>query len=157
MRRILSALAASMLVATLISGTVIAHDIIPGDTVAPKAHSHDTVAGNPKCGSAPRGGFNLKIEAEDLGVGQYGPITITAYDGKYVSWAITAGYENTFDANLVIVKGGPNAVFYTYDAFDDSDIRLTAPRNYNGAQPKYYGISHVQFCFDPKDPNPTPA
>ena len=150
MRRILSALATGLIVATMVSGTVIAHDIIPGDTVAPAAHSHDTVPGNPQCGTAPSGGFNKKIEAEDLHVGVYGPITITAVDGKYVSWAITPGYENTYDANLVIVKGGPNAVFYTYGTQEDSDVRLTAPRNYNGAQPKYYGISHIQFCFDPK-------
>ena len=150
MRRILSALATGLIVAVMVSGTVIAHDIIPGDTVAPAASSHATVPGNPQCGTAAAGGFNLKIEAEDLHVGTYGPIDITAVDGKYVSWAINPAYLNTYDANLVIVKGGPNAVFYTYDAFDDSDIRLTAPRNYNGAQPKYYGISHIQFCFDPK-------
>lgn len=70
---------------------------------------------------------------------------------RYVSWAINAAFLNTYDANVVIVMGGPNAISYSYtDSNDDSDTRLTAPRNFNGAQPKYYGISHVDFCFDPK-------
>ena len=83
-------------------------------------------------------------------MGTYGPIEITSYNGKYVSWRIADEFLDTYDANSVIVKGGPRAIVYSYDLYDDADTRLTAPRNYNGAQPKYYGISHVDFCFDPK-------
>ena len=77
------------------------------------ANSHETMAGNPKC----PGGFayTLKIEDYDLGVGTYGAIQITKYDGMSVSWTIRAAYVNTYDANLVIVKGGPNAEIYHYD------------------------------------------
>jgi hypothetical protein len=150
MRRLLTAIATAGLLVGLVSGAAVAHHAIPGDTVAPNSLGHWYVAGNPKCGETPDGGFSLKIEAEDLHVGNYGPIRITAVNGKYVSWEIRAGYLNTYDANLVIVKGGPNAEIYQYGKYEDSDTRLTAPRNYNGAQPKYYGISHVQFCFDPK-------
>ena len=110
------------------------------------ANDHNTILGNPKC---PGGmAYTLKIEAEDLGVGTYGAIQITGYDGKYVSWAIAPGYVDTYDANLVIVKGGPNAEIYQYDTWDDYDNGLTAPMNPNSG--KWYGISHVQFCFDPK-------
>jgi hypothetical protein len=150
MRRFLSALATAAIATSLLSGTVIASHAITEDTVAPASLDHETVPGNPRCGSAPEGGFNLKIEADDLHVGNYGPINITAVSGKYVGWEIHPDYLHTFDANLVIVKGGPNAVIYEYGTLEDSDVRLTAPRNYNGAQPKYYGISHIQFCFDPK-------
>jgi hypothetical protein len=150
MRRLIGALAGATIIAVMATGMAFATHAIPGDNVAPNANSHYKVDGNPRCGTAPSGGFNKKIEGEDLGVGNYGPIRITYYDGKHVSWEIRDAYLHTYDANLVIVKGGPNAMFYHYDTFDDADTRLTAPRNYNGAQPKYYGISHIQFCFDPK-------
>ncbi|MFP5341657.1 MAG: hypothetical protein ACLGIJ_01845 [Candidatus Limnocylindria bacterium] len=160
MRRLIGALASAIVIAAVAAGGVFATHAITGDTVAPKANSHMYVAGNPRCGAAAEGGFNLKIEAEDLGVGNYGPIRITYFNGKYVSWEIRAAYLHTYDADTVIVKGGPNAIIYQYSKTDgvwpdtnepdDSDTRLTAPRNPNGAQPKYYGISHIQFCFDPK-------
>ncbi|MGK2852331.1 MAG: hypothetical protein ACSLFN_15680 [Candidatus Limnocylindrales bacterium] len=150
MRRLIGAMAGAVMIAIISTGMTFANHAISGDNVAPNANAHTYIAGNPKCGAAPDGGFNLKIEAEDLGVGTYGPIEITSYDGKYVSWKIAAGFTNVYDANTVIVKGGPNAIIYAYDVWDDADTRLTSPRNYNGAQPKYYGISHVDFCFDPK-------
>ena len=54
------------------------------------------------------------------------------------------------------MKGGPNAMVYHYDAsgggLDDSDTGITTPINTNGeVEPRPYGISHVDFCFDPKD------
>ncbi len=159
MRRLIGATATAIAIVALAAGGALANHAISGDTVAPNANSHSYVAGNPKCGETPTGGFSLKIEADDLGVGNYGPIRITAYDGKYVSWEIRSAYLHTYDADIVIVKGGPNAILYQYskedgvsntEPADDSDTRLTAPRNLNGAQPKYYGISHIQFCFDPK-------
>jgi hypothetical protein len=65
-----------------------------------------------------------------------------------VSWAIAPGYLNTYDASVVVVKGGPNAEVYQYGTMEDYDNGLTAPWNPNSG--KWYGISHVQFCFDPK-------
>lgn len=176
MKRMLSALAAASAVIVMMSGIALATHAIAGDTVAPNSNSHQYVAGNPKCGEPEVGGLALKIDADDLGVGNYGPIDITYYDGKYVSWAINAAYLGTYDAGTVIVKGGPNAIIYAYSALandatnplvpaglvggpavadpaggpDDADYRLTSPQNYNGAGPKYYGISHVDFCFDAK-------
>ena len=149
MRRLIGALAGATLIAVVATSGVFATHAISGDNVAPNSNGHTYIAGNPTCGG--NFAFTKKIEAENLGVGTYGPIMITAYDGKHISWAIHPDYMNTYDANTVIVKGGPNAISYSYtDPGDDSDSRLTAPRNYNGAQPKYYGISHISFCFDPK-------
>ena len=176
MKRLLSALSAAALVAVMTTGVALANHAIAGDTVAPNSNSHASAAGNPQCGAPPRGGIAFKIEAEDLAVGTYGPIDITFYNGTYVSWAINAGSLNTYDANMVIVKGGPNATTYQYSLLpndptnpfvsaalvggpaandpaggpDDADYRLTAPQNPNGKGPKYYGISHISFCFDPK-------
>lgn len=150
MKRLIGALAAASLIVVAMSSVTLASHAIAGDNVAPNSNSHEQVAGNPKCGETPDGGFSLKIDADDIAVGNYGPIDITAYDGKHISWAINAAFLDTFDANLVIVKGGPNAIIYHYDTLDDWDTNLTAPQNPNGAGPKYYGISHVDFCFDPK-------
>ena len=148
MKRLISAFAAASMIAVMATSVALANHALPGDNVAPNSNSHEYMAGNPQCGETPDGGFSLKIEAEDLGVGNYGPIDITAYDGTFVSWAINAAFLNIYDANLVIVKGGPNAILYSYDVWDDWDTDLTAPVNPKSG--KYYGISHVSFCFDPK-------
>ncbi len=172
MKRLLSALAAASLIAVMTTSVALADHAIPGDVVAPNSNSHTAgifgnIAGNVSCGGSYA--FELKIEAEDIVVGGvygsfggfFGVIEITAYDGKFVSWEITDAFDgdgvndvlgagNGVDANLVLVKGGPNTMGYSYNTFDDWDTNLTAPRNPNGAQPKYYGISHVSFCFDPK-------
>lgn len=83
-------------------------------------------------------------------------VVIDGYDGKTFDWHFTALGNQTYDMAVVIVKGGPISAVYTYDytsnpAFDDSDTNLAAPNNPNGGgQPKDYGISHIQLCFDPK-------
>ena len=172
MKKLLSALSAAALIAVMTTGVALANHAIAGDTVAPNSNNHATgifgnIPGNVTCGGV--GVFQLKIEAEDINVGEtygwfggfFGVIEITAYDGKHISWKITEAFDGDgegdvlgagegVDANLVLVKGGPNTMGYSYDTLDDWDTRLTAPRNPNGAQPKYYGISHISFCFDPK-------
>lgn len=80
-------------------------------------------------------------------------LTVSGYDGQTFDWAFTALGNQTYDMAVVIVKGGPNSAVYTYDytagtSFDDSDSNLSAPTNPNNG--KDYGISHIQFCFDPK-------
>jgi hypothetical protein len=79
-------------------------------------------------------------------------VTITNYNGHSFSWAFTALGNKTYDMAVVIVKGGPNSAVYTYDfatgGLDDSDNGLTAPTNSKTG--KDYGISHIQFCYDPK-------
>jgi hypothetical protein len=176
MKKLLSALVASMAIVVALSGLALANHVISGDTVAPNSNSHAFIAGNPDCGEPAEGGLAMKIEADVLGVGTYGPIDITYYDGTYISWAINAAFLGTYDAGTVIVKGGPNAIEYTYSALandptnplvlatlvggpavddpaggpDDADYRLTSPYNPNGKGGKYYGISHISFCFDAK-------
>ena len=55
---------------------------------------------------------------------------------------------NDIDASVVLVKGGPATMAYFYGTLQDSDVQLSAPINPKSGQP--YGISHVEFCFDPK-------
>lgn len=80
-------------------------------------------------------------------------LNVTGFDGTTFDWAFTALGNQTYDMAVVIVKGGPNSAVYTYDytagtSFDDSDSNLSAPTNPNNG--KDYGVSHIQFCFDPK-------
>jgi hypothetical protein len=150
----LALVATLAMVSVAVAGpTTTPYAYVPGDSaanVAPNSDGRLYMEGNPRCDDQP---FALKIEDYELGVGTYGPIDITYYDGKYVSWAINGDFLDTYDADTVIVKGGPNAMAYFYGANDpdpiyDSDTRLTAPYNSNGQGGKYYGISHIQFCFD---------
>jgi hypothetical protein len=177
MKRLLGILSAASLVAVMVSSVALAgHTIVAGDTTAPNANTHAYTEGNPACGEPEEGGIAFKIEADDLAVATFGPIDITYYDGTYVSWKINAAFLGTYDAGTVIVKGGPNAIIYGYSALandptnplvlstlvggpavndpaggpDDADYRLTSPYNPNGKGGKYYGISHVSFCFDEK-------
>ena len=76
-------------------------------------------------------------------------------DGGTLSWALLPDAADTYDVAAVVMKGGPNAMVYHYDAgsggLDDSDTGITTPINTNGnVDPRPYGISHVDFCFDPK-------
>jgi hypothetical protein len=173
-KKLLSALAAASLVAIMMTSGALATHVIAGDTVAPNSNSHAFIAGNPQCGAPAEGGLNFKLEdGVDLTVGTHGPIDITYVDGTYVSWAINAAFLGIYDSGSVIVKGGPNSIEYQYSALandptnpavagglpgvpaggdaaggpDDADYRLTAPFNKNG---KYYGLSHIEFCLDPK-------
>jgi len=79
-------------------------------------------------------------------------LTVSNYDGQTFDWAFTGVGIHAVDMAVVIVKGGPASAVYTYDyasaELDDSDSGLAAPTNpHNG---KDYGISHIQFCYDPK-------
>jgi hypothetical protein len=173
-KKLLSAIAAASLVAIMMTSGALAGHVIAGDTVAPNSNSHALIAGNPACGAVVGNGINVKIEADVLAVGTYGPIDITYVDGTYFSWAINAAFLGTYDAGSIIVKGGPNAIEYQYSALandptnpavaaglpgipaggdaaggpDDADYRLTSPLNARNG--KYYGISHIEFCFDEK-------
>jgi hypothetical protein len=117
----------------------------PGDK-SPNAESVTYVAGNPTCPAGTIQG--LKIDPGSNG--SFGPADVTNYDGKTFDWTLTATHQ--YDMAAVIVKGGPNANIFWYDyasgGLDDSDTGLHSPVNHHNG--KYYGISHIQFCLDPK-------
>lgn len=81
-------------------------------------------------------------------------LVVSGFDGTTFDWAFTDAGKYRWDMALVIVKGGPASAVYTYDyekypAYDDADENLSAPTNPRNG--KDYGISHIQFCFDPKN------
>ena len=63
--------------------------------------------------------------------------------GTLVDWTSSAPID------AVIVKGGPNANAYVYAGESSGDTGLHAP--FNGPD-KYYGLSHVDFCWDDETP-----
>jgi hypothetical protein len=73
--------------------------------------------------------------------------------GSLVDWTSSAPID------AVIVKGGPNANAYAYPGESSGDTGLHSP--FNGPD-KYYGLSHVDFCWDdqttppPTGENPPP-
>lgn len=72
----------------------------------------------------------------------YNSITISISDGTLFNWAATLGID------AVIVKGGPNADAFVYIPEDTADTRLHPPVNPNSPTGEYYGISHIEFCYD---------
>jgi hypothetical protein len=101
--------------------------------------------GNPSCESLGIGSFSYKVEPVESGTYALdGTQTVTlVVDGVLFDWSASM----TMDA--VIVKGGPNANVYFYEpeaASNQGEPSLHAPVNpSNGV---YYGLSHVELCFD---------
>ena len=111
------------------------------------------VAGNPRCPAGTADAGSIKIDGSQLAVGYNdGRIRITARGGDpdAVSWQLL---DNSVEVMAVIVKGGDLANIYYYDGSVASDNGLTPPLNNGGQAPQ---ISHVEFCFDPKE-GPTPT
>lgn len=53
---------------------------------------------------------------------------------------------------IIVVKGGPDAHKYDYGANGEtSDTGLHSPVNPNNG--KYYGLSHISFCYEPGEPS----
>jgi uncharacterized repeat protein (TIGR01451 family) len=112
------------------------------------ASSHDLVSGNPRCPAGTADAGSTTIQSNQLNTSYNdGRIAITARGGDpdAFSWQLVGG---DVEVEAVIVKGGDNAYIYYYNVGAVSDAGLTPPLN-NGGQAAE--ISHVEFCFDPKD------
>ena len=99
--------------------------------------------GNPSC-SALGYAHGLKFDPPTAGSKSAGGVTVdlslgTGAFGKLVGWSSSAPVD------AVIVKGGPNANVYAYAGGATGDTGLHTP--FNGPS-KYYGLSHVSFCWD---------
>ncbi|HEU4319208.1 MAG TPA: hypothetical protein VFS66_03925 [Acidimicrobiia bacterium] len=100
---------------------------------------------NPSC---PDGYEEYKIDQKPSN-GTYGNFTILNFvngaSGETFDWS------STVPVFQVIVKGGPTANVYNYDGAT-SGTGLHSPTNPNNG--KYYGVSHVTFCWDDTPPPP---
>jgi uncharacterized repeat protein (TIGR01451 family) len=107
--------------------------------------------GNQTCSNVVPGATELKVEPVVDGTFTSGGFSVTldvraTSLGQVFDWTATGGVVLG-----VVVKGGPNANFYDYrPGGATSDTSLHAPVNPKTG--KYYGLSHVSFCFTPGAP-----
>src|SRR6478672_6283628 len=105
------------------------------------------VSGNPRCPKGTAGAGSIKIESNQLENYNDGRISITRRGGTPDSfdWALV---DDSVEVMAVIVKGGELANIYFYNGSVTSDSGLKPPPNGGEQNPQ---ISHVEFCFDPKE------
>lgn len=109
---------------------------------------------NPTCGElAPEGVEWTEYKVDPVTGGPHGDgtleVTITLHDtddGPTFDWTSNIGIDGVF------VKGGPGGNLYSYDE-SMGDEGLHAP--VNDMNDKYYGLSHISFCYDADDTTPT--
>ena len=101
----------------------LAHVFASGTVVEPTFYE-----GNPHC--------------DDLGL-----LTFTQYEGTGTEEQ-PFGWVSSTPIDAVIVKGGPNANVYFYDEATEGGP-VNPPVNPNNGT--YYGISHVDWCYDKED------
>jgi hypothetical protein len=110
-------------------------------SVSATAHNSEFIAGNPTCDGT-------KIDPVVAG-------TYALVGGGYI--VITLGADNTFSfdtegsatVSSIVVKGGPNALMWTFDPPVESASGLHAPVNPNNG--KWYGLSHLCVNSEKKD------
>ncbi len=124
------------------------------NTENPANGTHYSVHGNLRCGdiAAPGGLIAHDVKIDPPANGTYplsngGAVKIKNFDGTSFDWEIVD--IHVVDAWVVLVKGGPYTEVYMYaNNLVNSDYGLTAAVNAKNG--KYYGVSHISFCFDKK-------
>jgi LPXTG-motif cell wall-anchored protein len=118
---------------------------------APGAPAQTPVPGNPTCADlAPDGTTWTELKYEPVVDGQDsdGTLTVTVDVHPNEDTGPTFDWSSNIGVDAVFVKGGPNGNLYLYDEAT-SDTGLHSPTNpQNG---KYYGLSHLSFCYDTGD------
>ncbi|WP_143684192.1 hypothetical protein [Streptomyces diastatochromogenes] len=116
---------------------------------------------NPTCDDLIPGAFDFAFKVDPPTAGNH------QFDAPHQDGSVDIGLDNTdpdhvlvnflihgpYAARGVIVKGGPVANFYDYNATDfptgiKADALLHAAINDNNGT--YYGLSHIDFCLIPK-------
>jgi hypothetical protein len=103
--------------------------------------------GNPACKDLDPSLTEFKIEPVSSGTYTSGPITVNLAVNNANPAGPTFDWTSNIGIDKVIVKGGNDANAYVYDPPSESkgDTNLHAPVNDNG---KYFGLSHISFCYD---------
>lgn len=140
---------------------VVLTGVVSGLVMAPAANADGTqVPGNKNCSDLIPGTPELRIE--NPATGSYTDGTLTVALSVYTLAADDPNHTGNQTGSQVFdftatggsvlgfaVKGGPNTNFYDYrPAGVTSGTRLHAPVNPNND--KFYGLSHVSFCYVPK-------
>jgi hypothetical protein len=110
------------------------------------------VTGNTSCAQLGYGSYELRVDPAASGTYGDGMLTVTIN-----TYTTEDGPLFDFTANLavaaVIVKGGPDSNVYAYASAATSGVGLHAPTNSSNG--KYYGLSHIAFCYDNTPPTAT--
>lgn len=133
---------------SMVLGTTFLMGALPGsagaDEPVQSTTSTSLAEGNLKCEEL---GYGPGLKVDPVSDGEYtkDALTVTietedTADGPVFSWTSNIGVD------VVIVKGGPDSLVYTYDPESMGDVDLHAP--VNPANDKYYGLSHIEFCYD---------
>ncbi|MDZ4277672.1 MAG: hypothetical protein U1B78_00880, partial [Dehalococcoidia bacterium] len=138
--------AAALAIPALLAGLMVAF-VALGPHSASAAHVAPVeVPGNLTCGEVRHDLIEApKIEPVVSGTTSFSvqgathSVTITNVQDSRFDWSSTIGIT------VVVVKGGPNANVYTYDAGSLGDTGLHAPISPNTGQP--YGLSHASLCY----------
>jgi LPXTG-motif cell wall-anchored protein len=118
---------------------------------APGAPAQTPVPGNPTCAElAPDGTTWTELKYEPVVDGQDsdGTLTVTVDVHPNEDTGPTFDWSSNIGVDAVFVKGGPGGNLYLYDEAT-GDTGLHAP--INPANDKYYGLSHLSFCYDTGD------
>ena len=107
---------------------------------------------------APEGATWVEFKVEPVADGTFsdGTLTVTidvrdTAEGPVFDWTSNIGVDAVF------VKGGPGGLLYVYDppAESTGDTGLHAP--VNPRNDKFFGLSHVSFCYDKDQATTTEA
>ena len=142
---------------TLLTGTALAaHGPAgdpSGDGIQPTFY---VIAPGPQPSCRDLGGTGeFEVKIEPVVSGDYtdpnGPLNvkITVYEtaaGTLFHWSLN---QSNVVVNAVLVKGGTDANLFVYNPADgNGDTALHAP--VNPQNDKYFGLSHLSFCYDKK-------
>jgi LPXTG-motif cell wall-anchored protein len=98
---------------------------------------------------APEGAtwIELKVESVEDGTFSDGTLTVTI-DVRDTAAGPVFDWTSNIGVDAVFVKGGPGGLLYVYDppAESTGDTGLHAPVNPSNG--KFFGLSHVSFCYD---------
>jgi LPXTG-motif cell wall-anchored protein len=107
------------------------------------------VPGNPTCGDlAPAGTTWTEFKVEPVQDGQRadGTLTVTLDVMPNEDTGPTFDWTSNIGVDAVFVKGGPNGNLYLYNPESMGANGLHAPTNPENG--KFFGLSHVSFCYD---------
>ncbi|MGQ0521151.1 MAG: DUF7507 domain-containing protein [Actinomycetota bacterium] len=102
--------------------------------------------GNPTCAQLVGSEEELRINDVADGTFDDGVLFVTI-DVRDTADGPVFDFEANIPVEAVFVKGGSNGNLYVYDPPEDEDTGLHAP--VNPANDKYYGLSHISFCYTP--------
>jgi hypothetical protein len=140
-----------MIFAILLSllGLVFASSIAQASHVTPVL-----VPGNPTCAQLAPDTIELRVQPVVDGTYGDGTLSVTI-DVRDTAQGPVFDFTANIGVDAVFVKGGPDGNLYAYTPEITADTDLHAP--VNPANNRYFGLSHILFCYDVEPNTNTPT